>query len=63
MMQDSPRDEQILPLLCGPKVIEIVPGVGHLFREPGALTAVTMHAARGFKNYFMKGEAKGSAPL
>ncbi|QXX74196.1 Putative phosphoribosyl transferase [Methylovirgula sp. HY1] len=55
-------NEQILPSLQGPKAIEIVPGAGHLFREPGALTAVTKHAARWCQDYLMKGEAEGSAP-
>lgn len=49
-------NEQVLPWLRGPKAIEIVPGAGRLFREPGALTAVTGHAAGWFKNYLMKGE-------
>ncbi|MHB8886424.1 MAG: dienelactone hydrolase family protein [Methylovirgula sp.] len=55
-------NEQMLPSLQGPKAIEIVPGAGHLFREPGALTAVTKHAARWFQDYLMKGEAEGPAP-
>lgn len=55
-------NEQMLPSLQGPKAIEIVPGAGHLFREPGALTAVTKHAARWFQDYLMKGEAEAPAP-
>ncbi len=50
-------NEQALARLQGPKAIEIVPGAGHLFREPGALTAVTLHAARWFEAHLMRGGA------
>lgn len=43
--------EALLSRLTGPKAMEIIAGAGPFFSEPGALTAVTVHAARWFENY------------
>ena len=40
-----------LARLRGPKALEIIPGAGHLFAEPGALDAVIQHAAAWFERY------------
>jgi putative phosphoribosyl transferase len=44
-------NEQAYALLAGEKKLEIVPGAGHLFSEPGALEAVCEHAARWFRRH------------
>lgn len=54
-------NERAMAGLQGPKAIEIVPGASHRFREPGALTAVTVHAARWFERHLMKAEAENLA--
>ena len=51
-------NEEALARLKGPKAIAIVPGATHLFPEPGALEAVTSHAARWFETYLTKGGAQ-----
>jgi pimeloyl-ACP methyl ester carboxylesterase len=51
-------NEEALARLRGPKAIEIVPGATHLFPEPGALEAVTAHAARWFEAYLANGGAQ-----
>ncbi|MGO8797824.1 MAG: dienelactone hydrolase family protein [Roseiarcus sp.] len=51
-------NEEALARLRGPKAIEIVPGATHLFPEPGALEAVTAHAARWFEAYLTNGGAQ-----
>lgn len=51
-------NEQALARLAGPKTIEIVPGATHLFPEPGALEAVTAHAAQWFEAYLTKDGAR-----
>ena len=40
-----------LARLRGPKALEIIPGAGHLFAEPGALEAVIQHAVDWFERY------------
>lgn len=46
-------NEEAFARLRGPKALEIVPGASHLFPEPGALEAVTGHAAWWFKRYLV----------
>ena len=41
-------NRQALARLAGPKRLEVVPGAGHLFEEPGALDRVAALAARWF---------------
>ncbi len=48
-------NEKALARLGGPKAIEIVPDATHLFSEPGALEAVTAHAAQWFERYLANG--------
>lgn len=43
-------NEGALSRLRAPKRLQIVPGASHLFSEPGALDAVTEHAARWFED-------------
>lgn len=52
------RDEQVVELneaafakLTCPKELEVVPGAGHLFEEPGTLEAVAEHAAEWFETH------------
>ena len=52
------RDEQVLALneeafatLTCTKELEVVPGAGHLFEEPGTLEAVAEHAAEWFAEH------------
>ena len=47
-------NEQALARLKGPKRLQIVPGATHLFSEPGALDAVTDHAARWFQEHLRR---------
>ena len=42
-------------LRCAKKALEIVPGAGHLFEEPGALDAVTVLARRWFADHLLAG--------
>jgi pimeloyl-ACP methyl ester carboxylesterase len=51
-------NEQALARLQGPKALEIVPGAGHLFPEPGALDAVIDHTARWFNRYLVSSAAE-----
>lgn len=44
-------NEAAFARLPGPKSLEIVPGAGHLFSEPGALEEVIDDAARWFERY------------
>lgn len=53
--------EEAMARLQGPKAIEIVPGAGHRFHEPGALTAVTVHAARWFEDHLRQGALEAGA--
>lgn len=52
------RDQAVLDLnrralarLAGPRRLEVVPGAGHLFEEPGALDRVASLAARWFSRH------------
>jgi putative phosphoribosyl transferase len=52
------RDEAVLSLnrqalarIAGPKRLEVVPGAGHLFEEPGSLERVSALAARWFARH------------
>ncbi|MFX0541460.1 erythromycin esterase family protein [Roseovarius sp. S4756] len=51
-------NKQARAVLGCPKQLEIVPGAGHLFEEPGALDAVIGHASDWFKTHL---HAPGSA--
>ena len=44
-------NEQAFARLQAPKRLEIVPGAGHLFSEPGTLEAVIDHAVRWFSKH------------
>ncbi len=45
-------NREALPLLGGTRRLEVVPGAGHLFEEPGALESVGHLAAEWFVNHF-----------
>ena len=47
-------NEAALAELRCPKKLQIVPGAGHLFEEPGTLDAVIDHAAKWFKTHLRK---------
>lgn len=51
-------NEQAFEQLRAPKTIEIVPRASHLFPEPGALEAVTRHAADWFTRYLTASRPK-----
>jgi putative phosphoribosyl transferase len=44
-------NRQALRQLDAPKRLEVVPGAGHLFEEPGALSSVAAFAARWFEQH------------
>jgi putative phosphoribosyl transferase len=46
------RNELAAARLHGPHLVEIVPGAGHLFEEPGALDQVARLAAAWFERFF-----------
>lgn len=48
------QNQQALRRLKGPNALKIVPGAGHFFDEPGALTAATTHAAQWFSDYLVE---------
>ena len=48
-------NQRALARLQGPRAIEIIPDAGHFFTEPGALTAVTAHAAQWFAQHLPEG--------
>jgi pimeloyl-ACP methyl ester carboxylesterase len=45
-------NREVRPLLGGPTRLEIIPGAGHLFEEPGALEQVSNLAANWFVDLF-----------
>lgn len=49
-------NQMALRELRGTKAIEIVPGAGHLFEEPGTLETAARLAAQWFKRYLPPGE-------
>jgi hypothetical protein len=51
--------KRALARLKGVKAIEIVPGATHLFSEPGAMDAVTDHAARWFERHLRAAPSSG----
>jgi len=51
-------NEHALARLRGPKALHIVPHASHLFPEPGALEAVTEHAATWFQRYLAPAHSK-----
>jgi pimeloyl-ACP methyl ester carboxylesterase len=51
-------NEQAFARLGAPRGLQIVPGASHLFPEPGALDAVTEHAARWFLEHLRSPESK-----
>lgn len=51
-------NEEALARLQGPKALEIVSGATHLFSEPGALEAVTGHAAHWFARHLAPDPAR-----
>ncbi len=44
-------NQQALRQLRGPKRLEVVPGAGHLFEEPGALSTVAAFAAHWYQQH------------
>ena len=52
-------NRQAMRLLAGEKRLEIVPGAGHLFEEPGALEAVAGLARRWFQRHLVTGPDSG----
>jgi hypothetical protein len=46
--------------LGGPSRLEIVPGAGHLFEEPGALKRVTELTRDWFERYLVAARPSGS---
>lgn len=46
-----PRNRELLRQLQGEKRLELVPGAGRRFEEPGALDAMTQMAARWFVDH------------
>jgi putative phosphoribosyl transferase len=52
-------NRQALRLLAAEKRLEIVPGAGHLFEEPGALEAVARLARRWFQCHLVTGPDSG----
>ncbi|MFX0546758.1 erythromycin esterase family protein [Roseovarius sp. S1116L3] len=55
-------NKQARTVLTCPKQLEIVPGAGHLFEEPGALDAVTGHTTDWFKAHLRAPKATRPAP-
>jgi putative phosphoribosyl transferase len=55
-------NEEALARLRAPKKLQIVPGATHLFPEPGALDAVTDHAAHWFRDHLRSPETEGPLP-
>ncbi|MGB5077031.1 MAG: alpha/beta hydrolase [Sphingorhabdus sp.] len=58
-------DEQVIALnqrafgeLVAPKKIQIIPGAGHLFEEPGTLDQVIRHATDWFSSHFVQDRAR-----
>ena len=51
-------NEKALAALSCSKKLEIVPGAGHLFEEPGTLDAAIEHAADWFRTHLRKKESK-----
>lgn len=47
-------NEKAFARLAGPKALEVIPGAGHLFTEPGTLDAVIDRAARWFTRYLVE---------
>lgn len=50
--------ERAFEQLQGEKDLEVIPGAGHLFEEPGALEAVARHACNWFRRYL--GSSRGA---
>lgn len=48
------QNETALTQLCEPKHLELVPGAGHLFEEPGTLEAVAHKAADWYSRYLVQ---------
>ncbi|RMD93572.1 MAG: erythromycin esterase, partial [Alphaproteobacteria bacterium] len=53
-------NRRALALLGGEKLLQVVPGAGHLFEGPGELEAVTEMAGQWFQHYLA---APGEAPI
>jgi putative phosphoribosyl transferase len=48
-------NQQAFARLHGVKALEVIPGAGHLFEEPGALDAVVRSAAAWFRTHLLDG--------
>ena len=55
-------NQNALAALTCTKTLEIVPGAGHLFEEPGTLDVAVSHAAAWFKTHLMPSVAKHAMP-
>ncbi|MCS7234979.1 MAG: alpha/beta fold hydrolase [Armatimonadota bacterium] len=53
-------NQEALALLACPKHLEVIPGAGHLFEEPGALERVAELAADWFVRHLRSGQAPRS---
>ncbi|MBA4263971.1 MAG: hypothetical protein C0453_02720 [Comamonadaceae bacterium] len=45
-------NRQVMRLMNAPKRLEVVPGAGHLFEEPGSLSSVAAYAGSWFQTHF-----------
>lgn len=50
-------NRQALRQLHAPKRLEVVPGAGHLFEEPGAMSSVAVFASSWFEKYLCTGRS------